>query len=178
MDNKEALKLFENNQGLVYHVLWNRFPILYQDGDARQEALIGLWRACQTFDPKKGRFSTYAAKCIFNQVAMLCRRRNTHGLVIIPLESYQEDEYGSVTGTLEKPAPVDIENEVMLNDFLSSLTGREKEVVETSLKGYNQVEGCKVLGISQSYYSRVLTRVAKKYLKGEWKHGTVCQGKN
>ncbi len=65
-NSPEHLKLFEENQGLVYCVL-HKIPRHMRRGhfkDLEQEGKIALWKSVLTFDPKLGLFSSYACTAI------------------------------------------------------------------------------------------------------------------
>lgn len=62
-------QLFTQNQGLAYSYLQKHTIYLrgYDQEDLQQEALLALWKACLTYNPKKSKFSTYATTCIANR---------------------------------------------------------------------------------------------------------------
>lgn len=70
-------QLFDDNMNLAYsyvHKSGIRIPGYTQE-DLFQTALIGLWKACRTFDSQKGiKFSTYATNCIKNELLMALRK--------------------------------------------------------------------------------------------------------
>ena len=74
----EQRMLVESNLNLVHHVIHkkcrnigrNEYEDIYQTG------VIGLCKAVEKFDPTKGfAFSTFAARCITNEIYMMFRRQ-------------------------------------------------------------------------------------------------------
>lgn len=71
-------ELFEKNTLMAYKIA-NKYRTNYNRyyEDIKQEALLGLWRACQTYN-ESTKFSTYAYVCIKNTVNMYIRRFRKH----------------------------------------------------------------------------------------------------
>lgn len=68
-----------NNMGLVHYVLHKYFPLYIDNQDNIQNGYVGLIKAVDSFDESTGNtFSTYATRCIFNEIAMDLRRRNKY----------------------------------------------------------------------------------------------------
>ena len=64
------------NLKLVNHILWKQFPNLAYNEDAFQTGCIGLIKAVDTYNEDSGiAFSTYASKCIANEIMMELRKR-------------------------------------------------------------------------------------------------------
>lgn len=66
--NKEQQKLCEDNVKLAYYIVSQYYPTYIHDEDIRASALLGLCKAAESYDPEKGLFSTYAGKCIRNEI--------------------------------------------------------------------------------------------------------------
>lgn len=60
--------MFEENLGLAYGALQKYFPLQALDEDLQQIACIGLWKACQKHDPRRGEFSTFAYKAVWSEL--------------------------------------------------------------------------------------------------------------
>src|SRR5574344_1874453 len=73
----ERNTLIEENIKLVFYCFnrlhKDRFVEKYAD-DLKQEGMLGLMKAANTFDSEKGRFSTYAILCIRNEMFMFMRK--------------------------------------------------------------------------------------------------------
>lgn len=60
-----------DNMKLVHYIIHKHFPQYMTNQDVIQNGYVGLIKAVDSFDESTGNtFSTYAARCIFNEVAM------------------------------------------------------------------------------------------------------------
>lgn len=142
---------------------------------------IGLIKAVNTFDPaKKIKLATYASRCIENEILMYLRRNNKIRTEVSFDEPLNIDWDGNelllsdVLGTENDVIYKYVEDEVdrkLLNLALQKLTGRERKIMELRF-GLNssgtektQKEVADLLGISQSYISRLEKRIIKRLKK-------------
>ena len=135
---------------------------------------IGLIKAVNTFDPmKKIKLATYASRCIENEILMFLRRTSRLKMEVSLEEPLKTDWDGNelllsdVLGTDEDTVYRSLEETVekqLLHGALDRLSPREKEIMTLrfGLKGgkeRTQKEVADVLGISQSYISRLEKRI-------------------
>lgn len=135
---------------------------------------IGLIKAVKTFDPeKKIKLATYASRCIENEILMFLRRTSRQKLEVSLDEPLNTDWDGNelllsdVLGTDGDLVYRSIEETVerqMLSAALSRLSMREKEIMRLrfGLGGgpeKTQKEVADIMGISQSYISRLEKRI-------------------
>ena len=143
---------------------------------------IGLIKAINTFDPvKKIKLATYASRCIENEILMYLRRNSKTKLEVSIDEPLNVDWDGNelllsdILGTDEDVIYKDIENEVerkLLGKAIGKLTKREQTIVRLRF-GINMPDGrektqkevADLLGISQSYISRLEKRIMKRLKK-------------
>ncbi|CDM69105.1 RNA polymerase sigma-E factor [Clostridium bornimense] len=141
---------------------------------------IGLIKAVKTFDPtKKIKLATYASRCIENEILMYLRRNSKLKSEISFYEPLNIDWDGNelllsdILGTENDGVYNVLEDEVdkqLLVLALKKLNVREKEIVELryGLNGKGektQKEVADMLGISQSYISRLEKRIIKQLKK-------------
>ncbi|HOB19793.1 MAG TPA: RNA polymerase sporulation sigma factor SigE [Candidatus Atribacteria bacterium] len=141
---------------------------------------IGLIKAVNTFDPmKKIKLATYASRCIENEILMYLRRNGKMKSEISFDEPLNIDWDGNelllsdILGTDNDLVYKYIEDEVdkeLLNLAMSKLSQREKSIMELrfGLKDgveKTQKEVADMLGISQSYISRLEKRIIKRLKK-------------
>lgn len=141
---------------------------------------IGLIKAVNTFDPhKKIKLATYASRCIENEILMYLRRNNKTRSEVSFDEPLNIDWDGNelllsdVLGTENDIIYKYIEEEVdkkLLNLALQKLNGRERKIMELRFGLNNgnektQKEVADLLGISQSYISRLEKRILKRLRK-------------
>lgn len=159
----EPEQLFEQNQRLAYSVIWKIAPNFANDEDLKQEALLGLWKACLTWDPKKSQFSTYSVRCIRNQIYMYFRKQSKLSREISLDTPISGTEQITLADMLEDPIPSIRDEKLAVRDLLDGLSPREIELVQAKLDGKPQYEIGKLLGVSQSMCSRMLTKIRVRY---------------
>ncbi len=141
---------------------------------------IGLIKAINTFNPEKNiKLATYASRCIENEILMYLRKNsNTRQEISInePLntdydgnELVLSDILGSDVDLIQKSLDDEVDRELLLI-AMSKLSAREKEIVRLryGLAGgeeKTQKEVADLLGISQSYISRLEKRIILRLKK-------------
>ena len=141
---------------------------------------IGLIKAVNTFNPdKKIKLATYASRCIENEILMYLRRNSKVKAEVSFYEPLNIDWDGNelllsdILGTENDTVYNLIEDEVdkqLLFLALKNLNDREKEIVKLrfGLDGYRektQKEVADMLGISQSYISRLEKKIINRLKK-------------
>lgn len=143
---------------------------------------IGLIKGINTFNPeKKIKLATYASRCIENEILMYLRRNNRVKLEVSFGEPLNTDWDGNelllsdILGTDEDVIYKDLETEVeisLLKKAMLSLNERERQIIELRF-GVNRVENkeltqkevADILGISQSYISRLEKKIMERLKK-------------
>ena len=149
---------------------------------------IGLIKAINTFNSGKNiKLATYASRCIENEILMYLRRNNKTRLEVSIDEPLNVDWDGNelllsdILGTDEDIIYRDIETEMerkLLDKAIETLSERERTIVELRFGLKNphgeemtQKEVADLLGISQSYISRlekkIIRRLKKEIMKYE-----------
>ena len=140
---------------------------------------IGLIKAINTFNPEKNiKLATYASRCIENDILMYLRRNNKTKLEVSIDEPLNVDWDGNelllsdILGTDEDTIYKDLENEAekkVLIKAISHLSGRERTIIQMRFGlGTNdgeektQKEVADMLGISQSYISRLEKKIMQR----------------
>lgn len=170
-DQKARDILIERNMRLVAHVV-KKYQGLDEDlDDLISVGTIGLIKAVSTFDTSKSvRLSTYAARCIDNELLMLLRQRKKKTREVSLYDPIGTDKEGNEISLLDiiETIPFDVvehytinEDILLLSRFLnSSLTDKEYEVIKLRYglfgeEELTQREIAKRLNISRSYVSRI-----------------------
>lgn len=141
---------------------------------------IGLIKAVNTFRADRNiKLATYASRCIENEILMYLRK-NSHSHSEVSIEEplnidWEGNELllGDVLGTETDSVSGSLENEMeitVLKTAVSRLSPREREIMELrfGLRGgeeYTQKQVADVLGISQSYISRLEKKILKRLKK-------------
>ena len=141
---------------------------------------IGLMKAINTFKSSKNiKLATYASRCIENEILMFLRRSNKLKGEISIDETLNQDGDGNelllsdILGTDSDIVSKEIEDEVdkkLLRACMKKLNSREKDIMELrfGFKTGNektQKEVADMLGISQSYISRLEKKIISKMKK-------------
>lgn len=139
---------------------------------------IGLIKAINTFKPEKNiKLATYASRCIENEILMYLRKNNNNKIEVSIDEPLNVDWDGNelllsdILGTDEDITQKNIEEQTdreLLHLAMNKLSGRERNIVELRFGINNdgdemtQKEVADLLGISQSYISRLEKRIIKR----------------
>src|SRR5699024_2359829 len=141
---------------------------------------IGLIKAVNTFDTgRKIKLATYASRCIENEILMYLRRNNKVKTEISfdePLnvdwdgnELLLSDVLGTDVDIITKKLDSEVDKE-LLKKALTQLSDREKQIMELRFgligkEGKTQKDVADMLGISQSYISRLEKKIIKRLKK-------------
>lgn len=141
---------------------------------------IGLIKAVNTFSVEKNiKLATYASRCIENEILMYLRKTNPQKMEVSIDEPLNVDWDGNelllsdILGTDDDTVSVNIENEAekrVLLEAVQKLDEREKLIMELRFGLNNrpektQKEVADMIGISQSYISRLEKRIIKRLKK-------------
>lgn len=183
-DKTARNKLIEHNLRLVAHIAKKYYFAYNNLDDIVSIGTIGLIKAIDTFNTEKGiKLSSYAARCIENEVLMFFRNtkksekdisinepietdKNGNTLVLMDIMSEQEDIAGNVD--------IKIKTEKLKKYINEVLTAREQTIINLRYgldgkKNYTQREIAQKLNISRSYVSRIekkaVSALRKKFKK-------------
>jgi RNA polymerase sporulation-specific sigma factor len=166
--------LIEHNLRLVVYIA-KRFE---NTGVGIEELIsigtVGLIKAISTFNKEKNiKLATYASRCIENEILMFIRKNSLHKREISidePLsvdwdgnELLLSDIIGSDIDSVSKPMEDD-EEKRLIRDAVKNLNDRERIIIELRFglldeKELTQKEVADMLGISQSYISRLEKKI-------------------
>lgn len=177
---KAEQTLIEHNLRLVVYIAKRFENTGIMNDDLISIGSIGLIKAIKTFRADKNiKLATYASRCIENEILMFLRKCNVQKNEISldePLnidwdgnELLLSDILGTDTDSVYKDLEFDVEKE-MLNVAMSKLSDREKQIMEMRFginkeKEMTQKEVADLLGISQSYISRLEKKIIVRLRK-------------
>jgi RNA polymerase sporulation-specific sigma factor len=179
-EDKVRGTLIERNLRLVVYIARKFENTGMAVDDLVSIGTIGLIKAVNTFDPhKKIKLATYASKCIENEILMYLRRNNKLKVEISFDEPLNVDWDGNelllsdVLGTENDLVIRNLEDEVdkkLLYMAMEKLSQRERKILQLRFGLNNgrektQKEVAELLGISQSYISRLEKRIIKRLKK-------------
>ena len=157
-----------NNVGMVGIVLksLNLNPF---DEDLFSIGLIGVVKSVNTFNPDKGvKFSAYATQIMRNEILATFRKKR-----IIPVFSLDEPcdlwngESVDFTEMIadNRRFEEEVIADIQMEQIFSNLSDREKKIISLSMDGKTQREIAEILGLAQSYISRIIKSIYKKWRK-------------
>ncbi len=165
--------LINHNLRLVAHIV-KKYAGTSEADDLISVGTIGLIKAINTFEYGKGsQLSTYAARCIENEILMLLRVSKKHKNVMSLEESLGQDKEGNdieladVIPSNEEDILNTVQNNVITQKIFSlissKLSPREAQIIKLRYgigcsRSYTQREVALKLNISRSYISRLETR--------------------
>ncbi len=183
-DQEARDKLIVHNLRLVAHIV-KKYNILDKETDDMISiGTVGLIKAIDTFDHKKGiRLATYASRCIDNELLMMLRGNKKLGKEVFLYDPIGSDREGNEISLLDiiEGEEVDIVEKIALDDDVKIvkklieevLTERERKIIclRYGLGNQKEVTQREIAGrleISRSYVSRIEKKALKK-LKAHYK---------
>lgn len=180
-DPKARDKLIEHNLRLVAHIVKKYENSNTDTDDLISIGTIGLIKGIDSYSLKHGtKITTYCARCIENEILMYLRKNNNNRIEVSIDEPLNVDWDGNelllsdILGTDNDVTQKNIEDETdreLLYLAMEKLSGRERNIVELRFGINNngdemtQKEVADLLGISQSYISRLEKRIIKRLRK-------------
>lgn len=174
-------KLIRHNLRLVAHIAKKYYALPCEQDDLISIGTIGLMKAVDTFDStRRARFSTYASRCIENELRMHFRRERKSAPALSlqeTLEAGKEDSALTLSDVLQDGFRMEEDCERQddarrLRQLIEGLPARERKIVllRYGLAGQpplTQLETANLLHISRSYISRLESH-ALELLRAGW----------
>lgn len=170
-------KLIEHNLRLVVFLAKKYDNTMYDLEDLVSIGTIGLIKGVKTYKLDKNiKLATYASRCIDNEILMFLRKNKKRKTEVsfedsINLDSegnelHLEDVFGTEDNIVEKEYESIVDKECLINE-IENLSKRDKEILIlryglNNKKEYTQKEVADMLGISQSYISRIEKKAIKR----------------
>lgn len=181
-DDEAKATLIEHNLRLVVYIAKKFDNTGVGVEDLISIGTIGLIKSINTFNPEKNiKLATYASRCIENEILMYLRRNSKHKMEVSIDEPLNVDWDGNelllsdILGTDEDVIYKDLENEVerkLLIKAIAKLSEREQTIIRLRFglgnadgKELTQKEVAELLGISQSYISRLEKKIMRRLKK-------------
>lgn len=179
-DKTARATLIEHNLRLVVYIARKFENTGINIEDLVSIGSIGLIKAVNTFNPEKNiKLATYASRCIENEILMYLRKNNrikTEVSFDEPLnvdwdgnELLLSDVLGTDVDIITKDLETKVDKQLLIN-ALSTLNMREKKIMELRFglvgkEEKTQKDVADMLGISQSYISRLEKKIIKRLQK-------------
>ena len=168
--------LIEHNLRLVVFLAKKYENTGYELDDLVSIGSIGLIKGINTYKPDKNiKLATYASRCIANEILMFLRKNKKRKTEISFEDALNNDNEGNelhledILGTEDDLVSKEYEDKVdklALQKEINKLKPRDKQIMVmryglNNTKEYTQKEVAELLGISQSYISRIEKKVIK-----------------
>ena len=176
-DEEARNKLIEHNLRLVVFLAKRYENTTYDIEDLVSIGSIGLIKGINTYKIDKNiKLATYASRCISNEILMFLRKNKRKRGEVSLEEALNFDSEGNelhledILGTDAELVPKEYEKKVdkeILSKEIEMLSPRDKEIMTlryglNNTVEYTQKEVAEMLGISQSYISRIEKKVVRK----------------
>ena len=185
-DKDARNKLIEHNLRLVAHIVKKYESNEYLQDDLISIGTIGLVKGIDSYKPSKNtRLTTYAARCIENEILMHYRSNKKHLNNVSLNDSIGFDKDGNEINLIDVlkcdnediADMIDTQNKIdLLLKYLDTLSKREKEIIIKRYGLYNtremtQKEISKEMKISRIYVSRIekraVTKIFREFIKNK-----------
>ena len=176
-DEHARVKLVEHNIRLVLSEVTRKFnTVEYDKKDLVSIGNVGLMKAITTFDiSKKVEFSTYAIRCIDNEILMFLRKfkKYSNDDSLDRIINYDKNDTDlKVKDTISDDTDIveeytDNEMHLAIRQIVKDLPERDREIIMLHFGFYNdrihtQKEIAEILSISRSYVSKLITKIVKR----------------
>ena len=176
-------ELVLENERLIYFVM-NKLHITYLRDEIYEVGMIGLVRASKTYSKEKGTFSTYACKCIQNEIShelskINSKKRNYKTVSLS--QPITEDEQMTLEDVI--PSDVNIEKDILLKEQINYLywlmehvlSNDEKELIKRYYglgkhESSFQKDLATTLHFSKTTINKRLKKALRKLKVGMWKY--------
>ena len=176
-------RTIRENERLIHYIIKNKLnrDDLVYDEDIVQCGRIGIYKAWKSYDPTEAAWSTYMTRCVTNEIFMeFRRRRNSNNKFYEDCERLNriiDDGKGGECElqyflAFEDSSFDDVisDDEAKWNEIYNSLSLREQNIIHWLDLNYSQSDIGEMLGLSQSYASRLIKQLKNKIQK-KWKDG-------
>lgn len=155
--NSTQQKLVEDNMNLVFYIIYHDYPTYRFDEDIQQSAMLGLCSAAENFDPEKGEFQHFAARCIRNEIYHeFLRRKPFANTISLETKIGEDDVLGDVLVGEDDVAFFD-------ERFYSILTDEELDVLRLDRLGFETDEIVKQTGYADQKVQKLLRIIRIKW---------------
>jgi RNA polymerase sporulation-specific sigma factor len=180
-DDEARNLLIERNLRLVAHIAKKYMSTNVDQEDLISIGTIGLIKGINSFNTEKGnKLSTYASRCIDNEILMYLRATKKLGAEVYLNEPIGKDKDDNIVTlqevlenderNIEEEVDIKIKIKLLYEKMKEILKDREKTILELRFglgghKPKTQNEIAKMMGISRSYVSRIETKAINKLSK-------------
>ena len=155
--NDDQRKLVEDNLNLVYYIVSHDYPTFIHDEDVIQSGTLGLCKAAMKWEEGKSAFSTYACRCIKNEIRQELRQRRPH-LEVLSLDHPIGDDL-TLADVIEGENGIDYIDDY----FFKQLTEVEQMIYRLRVEGHKTDDIAKITGLSIRKIQKIIRTIRSKY---------------
>lgn len=160
-------ELYLENEALAPYFLNLLYPSCKGDEDMLQEAYIGLWKACKTYDESMDiQFSVYAKACVRTELhnvwRILYRDKRQPDQPVTSLNAKMGEDENDELISMVKGYEIDIFED--FDGFMKILTPRQRQIVTLRIKCGSSYESIgAAFGVSRMTISKEMSKIRAKY---------------
>lgn len=166
--------LVHKYERLVYSVLNKKLPAHVNDDDLVQVGRIALWRCAKKYDPDKGKFTTYAYQSIYHSMLRELGKRKATVSLNMRVDHEEDIE---LQDTIEdfRQSLDNLDLRFELEEFLKTLTDRQRIILTKRAIGKTYVEIAEELGIGKSLVGNEVKMAFRLWKKFNEKIEEECE---
>lgn len=150
-------RLVEDNMNLVHFIIKTYYPTFTTDEDIIQAGMLGLCRAANAWDGESSKFSTFASRCIINDIRNeFTRRRKHYGLLSLDYEVGGEDGTVPFGDLLEGEQDIDF---VDIEPVMKRLRPIEREVLSLLAAGASPSDITRKYGWTKQRTNNIMRKI-------------------
>jgi len=161
MDYKKEFNFedkFEEHKNLVYFTIHKYYPWLAGDEDIVQLGYIGLWKAIETYDISNSKFSTYAVKCIKDEILQHIKKLQA----LKRKTDIEAESYDALPLGVQKPDNDYEMVEYDFNNLKKHLKPKHFDIFMLYVNGYTLREIANMYGVSYQFIQQIIKKTQKK----------------
>ena len=155
-------ELIEDNMTLVYFVINTYFPSWRGNEDLIQTGMVGLCKAADTYKEGESKFSTYATKCIRNEIITEFKR-NSKNVPTVSLDTMVADEDDIDFHSIIPAEYVDFDINVNFSNFIGQLSEFQRTILSDLSNGLSQFEIAEKYKVSRQWVNKLCREIRRKW---------------
>ena len=168
---KKQQELIEQNHNLIYKFAYDKNLVIDEYYDI---LAIGMCKAAKAHDESKGKFSTIAYCCMYNELKNHWKYINKKSYIEGKTFSYDalkctddaENNVNLIEIISDNCSVQDIvENNILITSFINTLKNKEKYILMLLIRGIKQNEMVSYLNCSKQNVNNYVKRIRKKWIK-------------
>lgn len=150
-------QLVEENMNLVHYLIKTYYPTFSADEDIIQAGMVGLCRAANTWDEELSAFSTFASRCVLNDIRKELRARKKHnGTLSLDYEVGGEEGTVQFGDLLEGEQDIDF---VDIEPVMKKLRPIEREVLSLLAAGVSPSDITRKYGWTKQRTNNIMRKI-------------------